>query len=317
MIDYQNAELSLKLQAELLSLSRTSLYYVSVPPTPEELYLKRRIDEIYTARPFYGSRKILAELRQEMVINRKTVQRHMREMGLAAIVPGPHLSKPAPEHRVFPYLLRGLAITAPNHVWGIDITYIRLRAGWLYLVAVLDWFSRYVLSWELDQTLEMPFVLSAVQRALMVATPTICNSDQGSHFTSPHYLDLLQAAQVQISMDGRGRALDNIFTERLWRTVKYEEVYLHEYDSPREARQGLASYFQFYNDERPHQALAYRPPAQVYFADQAAPTGTPAVDMWTTGTPPVAHISTAATTTVFISDSTKGNRTLAQPIFVS
>ncbi len=304
-------------QAALLSLNRSGLYYQPVPPSPEELYIKRRIDEIYTARPFYGSRKILVELRKEMVINRKAVQRHMGEMGLAAIVPGPHLSQPAPEHRVFPYLLRGLAITAPNHVWGIDITYIRLRAGWLYLVAVLDWFSRYVLSWELDQTLEMPFVLSAMQRALTVATPTICNSDQGSHFTSPHYLDRLQAAQVQISMDGRGRALDNIFTERLWRTVKYEEVYLHEYDSPREARQGLASYFQFYNQERPHQALAYRTPAEVYVAAQACPTATSAVDMWTTGTPPVAHISTAATTTVFIPDSTKGNRTLAQPIFVS
>ena len=162
MIDHAPAELSLKVQAELLSLSRASLYYVSVPPSPEEVYVKRRIDEIYTARPFYGSRKILVELRKEMVINRKTVQRHMRDMGLAAIVPGPHLSQPAPENRVFPYLLRGLKLTGPNHVWGIDITYIRLRAGWLYLVAVLDWYSRYVLSWELDQTLEMPFVVSAV-----------------------------------------------------------------------------------------------------------------------------------------------------------
>jgi putative transposase len=317
MTETSNTELSLKLQAELLTLSRASLYYVPVPPRPEELYIKRRIDEIYTARPFYGSRKILVELRKEMVINRKAVQRHMREMGLAAIVPGPHLSQPAPEHRVFPYLLRGLKLTGPNHVWGIDITYIRLRAGWLYLVAVLDWHSRYVLSWELDQTLEMPFVLSTVQQALSRATPTICNSDQGSHFTSPQYLDLLQAAQVQISMDGRGRALDNIFTERLWRTVKYEEVYLHEYDSPREARQGLTDYFQFYNQERPHQALAYRTPAQVYFADQADPTTRPAVEMWTTGTPPVAHISTAPTTTVWIPDSKKGNRTLAQPTFVS
>jgi putative transposase len=318
MIDRPPAELSLKWQAELLSLSRASLYYVPVPPSPEELYIKRRIDEIYTARPFYGSRKILVELRKELRINRKTVQRHMREMGLTAIVPGPSLSQPTPEHRVFPYLLRGLKLTGPNQVWGIDITYIRLRAGWLYLVAVLDWYSRYVLSWELDQTLEIPFVLSAVQRALTMATPTICNSDQGSHFTSPHYLDLLQAAQVQISMDGRGRALDNIFTERLWRTVKYEEVYLHEYDSPREARQSLVRYFQFYNQERPHQALAYRTPAQVYFVEKPSPAETTsAVDMWTTGTPPVAHISTAPTTTMFIPDSTKGNRTLAQPAFVS
>lgn len=269
MIERDPTELPLKTQADLLSLNRSSLYYAPVPPSAEEVYIKRRIDEIYTARPFYGSRKILAELRQEMVINRKAVQRHMRDMGLAAIYPGPHLSQPAPEHRVFPYLLRRLAITAPNQVWGIDITYIRLRGGWLYLVAVLDWFSRYVVSWELDQTLEMPFVLKTVARALAVATPTIWNSDQGSHFTSPQYLDVLQAAGVQISMDGRGRALDNIFTERLWRTVKYEEVYLHDYDSPREARQGLTHYFEFYCHDRPHQALNYRTPAQVYFTDPA------------------------------------------------
>jgi len=269
MIDRQEADLSLSTQAGLLSLNRSSLYYVPVPPTPAELSLKRRIDEIYTAQPFYGSRKITAVLRQELTVNRKTVQRHMREMGLAALVPGPILSQRAPEHRVFPYLLRGLAITRPNQVWGIDITYIRLRAGWLYLVAVLDWFSRYVLSWELDQTLAMPFVLAATHRALTVATPSIWNSDQGSHFTSPQYTDLLQAAGVQISMDGRGRALDNIFTERLWRTVKYEEVYLHDYDSPREARQNLARYFPFYNSQRPHQALGYLTPAAVYFAGRA------------------------------------------------
>jgi putative transposase len=158
-------------------------------------------------------------------------------------------------------------VTAPNHVWGIDITYIRLRGGWLYLVAVLDWFSRYVISWELDQTLEMPFVLTAVQSALQIAVPRIWNSDQGSHFTSPQYIERLQAAQVQISMDGRGRALDNIFVERLWRTVKYEEVYLQEYDSPREARLRLTRYFLFYNTQRLHQSLDYRTPAQVYFAN--------------------------------------------------
>ena len=269
MVDYPNRELPLTTQADLLSLSRSSLYYVPVPPTPDELYLKRRIDEIFTQHPFYGSRKIQAVLRQERPITRKTVQRHMQEMGLAAICPGPNLSKPAPEHLVFPYLLRRLTVTDPNHVWGIDITYIRLRGGWLYLVAVLDWFSRYVLSWELDQTLEMPFVLTAVESALTLASPRIWNSDQGSHFTSRQYLDRLQAAHVQISMDGRGRALDNIFTERLWRTLKYEEVYLHDYQSPREARLGLTHYFQFYNYERPHQSLGYRTPAQVYFADKA------------------------------------------------
>ncbi len=251
----------LKLQAKLLSLNRSGLYYQPVPPSPEEVALKHRIDEVYTAHPFYGSRKIAALLR----VNRKAIQRHMREMGIAGICPGRNLSKNSLEHRIFPYLLRQVQATQPNHIWGIDLTYIRLRAGWMYLVAVLDWFSRYVVSWELDQTMEVALVLAAVERALAQATPEIWNSDQGSQFTSIEYIHRLQAANVQISMDGRGRALDNIFTERLWRTVKYEEVYLHDYASPREARQGLATYFRFYNYERPHQALAYQSPAEVYF----------------------------------------------------
>ncbi len=261
MLERDSSELTLKTQCELLTLNRTSLYYQAVPPSPEEIALKHRIDELYTAHPFYGSRKIAALLGY----NRKAIQRHMREMGIAGICPRPNLSKNSAEHRVFPYLLRGLTVERPNQVWGIDITYIRLLAGWLYLVAVLDWFSRYVLSWELDQTMEVAFVLAAVERALAQATPEIWNSDQGSQFTSPQYTERLLAAGVQISMDGRGRALDNIFTERLWRTVKYEEVYLHDYASPREARHGLATYFQFYNHERPHQALDYRTPAELYF----------------------------------------------------
>jgi len=165
----------------------------------------------------------------------------------------------------YPYLLRDLRSGWPNHIWGIDIIYIRLAGGWMYLVAVLDWFSRYVLAWELDQTLEMPFALSAVDRALSRAKPVICNSDQGSHFTSLQYLERLQAKSVQISMDGKGRALDNIFTERLWRTVKYEEVYLRDYEDPRAVRKGLSGYFEFYNQGRLHQALNYRMPAQIYF----------------------------------------------------
>ncbi len=272
MVERENTELSLSIQAELLGLSRSSLYYVPVPPSPEELHIKRRIDEIYTAHPFYGSRKILAVLRREMSINRKAVQRHMREMGLAAIHPGPNLSRRAQQHAIFPYLLRGLAITRLNQVWGIDITYIRLRGGWMYLVAVLDWFSRYVVSWSLDQSLAMGFVLEAVRNALAQATPVIWNSDQGSHFTSPQYTDLLLAANVQISMAGRGRALDNVFTERLWRSVKYEEVYLHDYASPRQARAGLTRYFHFYNHERPHQALGYQTPTEVYFQKGAHST---------------------------------------------
>jgi putative transposase len=200
-----------------------------------------------------------------VLVNRKAVMRHMHEMGLAAIYPGPNLSKRAQQAAVYPYLLRGVEASSPNHVWGLDITYIRLRHGWLYLVAVLDWYSRYVLSWELDQTMQTAFVIEALRRALAQARPRICNSDQGSQFTSASYLELLKAHEVQISMDGRGRALDNIFTERLWRTIKYEEVYLKDYSSPREARQSLADYLQFYNERRIHQALEYRTPAELYF----------------------------------------------------
>jgi putative transposase len=271
MLEHRSQELSLKAQAELLGLSRSHLYYCPLPPSPEEVAIKHRIDEIYTRWPFYGSRRITVILNQEEIaVSRPTVQSYMREMGISGIAPGPNTSKPAPEHTIYPYLLRRVSAGYANHVWGIDITYIRLRGGWMYLVAILDWFSRFVVAWEVDQTLELPFVLNAVDRALAQATPTIWNSDQGSHFTSSQYLDRLLLANVQISMDGRGRAIDNIFTERLWRSVKYEEVYLNDYASPREARHGLARYFQFYNFERPHQALGYQTPARVYAAkDQA------------------------------------------------
>lgn len=266
LLDWDHPDLPLKTQADLLGLNRSSLYYKPVRPSPEELALKNRIDEIYTERPFYGSRRITAQLRREgFVINRKAVQRHMREMGIAGISPGPNLSKRNSEHRTYPYLLRGLTIDHPNHVWGVDITYIRLQRGWLYLVAIMDWYSRYVVSWELDQSLEITFVLAAVRQALELATPVILNSDQGSQFTSPQYIELLQQAQIQISMDGKGRATDNIFTERLWRSLKYEEVYLHEYTSPRQARQGIDNYINFYNYERVHQSLDYQTPAEVYF----------------------------------------------------
>jgi putative transposase len=269
LLERASPDVPLKSQADLLSLSRSSLYYKPVGPSAEEIAAKHRIDEIYTAHPYYGSRRITAVLRQEMLISRPTVQRYMRQMGIAGICPGPNLSKRSAEHKLYPYLLRNVGINRPNQVWGIDITYIRLQGGWMYLVAILDWFSRYVVNWELDQSLELPFVLRAVDRALGQARPDIWNSDQGSHFTSPHYTQRLLAANVQISMDGRGRALDNIFTERLWRTIKYEEVYLKDYANPREARQGLGQYLTFYNHERPHQALDYRTPAQVYLQVQA------------------------------------------------
>ena len=265
MLEAEPTELSLKMQAELLSISRSSLYYWPRRPTAEEVAIKHRIDEIYTRYPFYGSRRMTVVLNQEDIpVSRPTVQSYMREMGITGIAPGPNTSQPALEHKIYPYLLRQVTASYPNHVWGIDITYVRLHGGWMYLVAILDWFSRFVVGWELDQTLELPFVLKTVDEALQHATPTIWNSDQGSHFTSLQYLDRLLAAHVQISMDGRGRAADNIFTERLWRSLKYEEVYLNDYTSPREARLGLSRYFHFYNYERPHQALDYQTPAQVY-----------------------------------------------------
>ena len=259
-------EVSVVTQCELLSVHRSGVYYAPRPVDKRDLHIQRRIDELYTACPFYGVRKITAQLRADgLLVNHKAVARHMQMMGLRAIYPGPNLSKRARQHAVYPYLLRGLTIERPNQVWGVDITYIRLRSGWMYLFAVLDWYSRFVVSWTLDLTLEMGFVLEAMRSALAIATPSICNSDQGSHFTSPQYIGLFQDTPVHISMDGKGRALDNIFTERLWRTVKYEEVYLKDYASPREARSGLSAYLDFYNHRRLHQALDYQTPAQIYF----------------------------------------------------
>ena len=259
-------EVSVVTQCELLSVHRSGVYYAPRPVDKRDLHIQQRIDELYTAYPFYGVRKITAQLRADgLLVNHKAVARHMQMMGLRAIYPGPNLSKRARQHTVYPYLLRGLTIERPNQVWGVDITYIRLRSGWMYLFAVLDWYSRFVVSWTLDLTLEIGFVLEAMRSALATATPSICNSDQGSHFTSPQYIGLFQDTPVHISMDGKGRALDNIFTERLWRTVKYEEVYLKDYASPREARSSLSAYLDFYNHRRLHQALDYQTPAQIYF----------------------------------------------------
>jgi len=230
MLEKDNPHVSLRTQAGLLGISYSSLFYQPRPPTQREISIKRRIDEVYTAWPFYGrkstyhlgSRRITAVLRSEFQVSRPTVQAYMRAMGIAGIAPGPNTSKPAPEHQIFPYLLRSITANHPNHIWGIDnalrpfrVTYIRLESGWLYLVAVLDWYSRCILSWALSQTLELDFVLTAVDQALLQAVPEIWNSDQGSHFTSPRYIERLQNAGVKISMDGRGRARDNIFTERL------------------------------------------------------------------------------------------------------
>lgn len=272
MVERGSAEVSLVEQACLLSVSRSSLYYTPRPPSDREVWIKHRIDALYTEHPYYGARRMAQTLQQEGVFaDRKTMRAYMQEMGLEAVYPKPDLSRPHPEHQVFPYLLRGLKVAYPNHVWGVDITYIRLQRGWMYLVAILDWYSRYVVSWELDQTLEIGFVLACLDRALERAVPAICNSDQGSHFTSPRFVKRLLNRQAQVSMDGRGRAMDNIFTERLWRSVKYEEVYLKDYETPRQARAGLTGYLSFYNNKRPHQSLGYRTPAEVYFANPQEP----------------------------------------------
>lgn len=263
----EESELALSIQAQLLQVSRSSFYYKKAEPSEWEIELKRRIDLIYTDFPFYGSRRIKYQLGQSgFTVNRRTVQRYMREMGLEAIAPGPNLSKRNLAHKVYPYLLRNVEASYPNHVWGIDITYLPLRKSWAYLVAVIDWHSRYVVSWEVSETLEQPFVTRAVERALRASQPTIFNSDQGSHFTSPQYTKLVEAAGSKVSMDGKGRALDNIFTERLWRSLKWENVYLADYATTLEAETGLRDYFDFYNNRRPHQSLSYQTPAQIYFA---------------------------------------------------
>ena len=269
MVEWEEAELSVKTQAELLDLNRSSLYYKPVPPSEEEIAIKHKIDKIYTAYPFMGSRRIVVMLKREGVqINRKAVKRHMQEMCIQGIHPGPNLSKRNLQHLIYPYLLRGLVVEHSNQVWAIDITYIRLKSGWMYLVAIIDLFSRYVIAWDLDQSLEIDFVLRTVETALSKGKPEIINSDQGSHFTSPQYIEQLKAAGVKISMDGRGRAKDNIFIERLWRSLKYEDVYIKDYATPREARKGINNWLNFYNDYRPHQSLDYQTPTGVYFQNK-------------------------------------------------
>ena len=250
------------IQAELLGISRNSLYYQPKPVDPETLVVMNRIDELYTKRPFYGSRKIARDLGY----NRKRIQRLMREMGIEAIYQKPNLSKNNIPHPVYPYLLKGIVAAHPNHIWGTDITYIRMHQGFLYLTAYLDWFSRFVLSWRLSTTLEIEFVLDAAEEALYkYNAPDIENSDQGTHYTSERHIQLFTGKGTKVSMDGRGRAMDNIFTERLWRSVKYEEVYLKDYATVLEAKEEIGDYFKFYNYERKHQSLNYQTPAGIYF----------------------------------------------------
>ena len=266
MIEPRHEQLSVRQQCELLGLNRSSYYYEPATESPLNLDLMRLLDEQYMRTPFYGWPRMTAYLRsQGYQVNHKRVQRLMQKMGIQAIYPKPRLSKPNPEHKVYPYLLRGLAITRPNQVWSSDITYIPLRNGFMYLAAVIDWYSRYVLAWRLSNTLDGTFCIQLLQDALQLGRPEIFNTDQGTQFTATAFTTVLEQANIQISMDGKGRALDNIFIERLWRTVKYEEVYLNDYSSVPLGRTRLGDYFPFYNTERPHQALAYRTPAEVYF----------------------------------------------------
>lgn len=258
--------MSVRRQCELLGLNRSSLYYEPATETAANLRLMRRIDEQYTAYPFYGSRQMTRWLQaQGEVVNRKRVQRLMQVMGLEAIYPKPKLSLVGRGHRIFPYLLRDVRIERADQVWGTDITYIPLATGFMYLAAVIDWYSRYVVSWRLSNTLEGTFCLEMLDEALGRGRPEVFNTDQGSQFTAEAFTGKLLSVGVAVSMDGRGRCLDNGFVERLWRTVKYEDVYLRCYETVPELAQGLERYFGFYNEERLHQALAYRTPADVYW----------------------------------------------------
>jgi putative transposase len=265
-IETKDSGLSVVRQCVLAGLARSSYYYAPAGESPENLKLMRAIDRIYLNRPYYGSPRMTDELREHgWLVNEKRVARLMQLMSIQAVVPGPHTSRPHPEHRIYPYLLRERQIQTPNEVWCADITYLPMRHGYLYLVAVMDWFSRYVLAWELSNSLETAFCAQALKRALARATPLIFNTDQGAQFTSEDFTGRLKNAGVQISMDGKGRALDNIFVERLWRTVKYEEVYLRDYADGKEAWKSLRRYFRFYNTERWHQGLEHQTPDDVYF----------------------------------------------------
>ena len=254
-------------QCELLNLNRSTYYYSPQAESEYNLHLMRLIDEQYTKTPFYGSPKMTVFLRElGHPVNHKRVERLRATMGLQAIAPRKSLSTPAPGHKIYPYLLRNVPIVRVDQVWSCDITYIPMAQGFVYLIAVIDWFSRYVLSWSVSITLEVDFCVEALQAALQQNHPTLFNTDQGSQFTSEAFTRCLLEADIAISMDGRGRALDNIFVERLWRSVKYEEVYLKAYASVAEAIAGLGAYFRFYNEERYHQSLRYCTPAAVYFA---------------------------------------------------
>ena len=265
MVDRQHPSLSLVRQCKLLDISRSGLYYQPKGISEEDLTLMKLIDGQYLAAPFYGTRKMATWLKnQGYEVNRKRVRRLMRIMGIKAIYQRPRTSTPAPGHRIYSYLLGGMKTTRPNQVWAADITYIPMARGFLYLVAIMDWYSRYVLSWRLSNTLDAAFCIEALEEALRKERPEIFNTDQGSQFTSDSFTRILEQHGIRISMDGKGSYSDNLFVERLWRTVKYEEVYLKAYQDGRDAKISLGEYFRFYNSERPHQTLGYRTPAEVF-----------------------------------------------------
>ena len=265
MIEIDHPHLSIRRQCDLIGLHRGTFYYTPASETPLNLELMRHIDEEYTRHPFYGSPKMTTYLqRLGYAINHKRVERLMKKMGLRALCPSPQTSQPRKEHKIYPYLLGGLTIDHPLQVFSSDITYIRMRQGFMYLVAILDWFSRYVVSWQLSNSLDTDFCLQALHRALQVGTPELFNTDQGSQFTSLAFTGCLEDADIRISMDGRGRCFDNIFVERLWRSVKYEDIYLREYETVAALERGLEAYFLFYNHQRPHQSLENRVPAEVF-----------------------------------------------------
>jgi putative transposase len=281
LLDRNHGQLSIRRQCALLSVARSGVYRPPRPANDNDLALTRRIDELFTAWPFLGSRRLTTLLRSAgHALNRKRVQRLMRKMGIAALGPKPRTTTPAPGHKIYPYLLRDLVVDRPNQVWAADITYIPIGRGFLYLVAVMDWASRAVLSWRLSNTMEASFCVAALEEALArFGKPEIFNTDQGSQFTSAAFTGTLAAAGIRISMDGRGRWMDNVFIERLWRSLKHEDIYLKGYADGREARAGIGAWIAFYNSQRPHQALANRTPMAIWRVGTTGTLGDRAVDM--------------------------------------
>jgi putative transposase len=281
LVDRDHRQPSIRRQCALLGVARSGIYRPPTPANDGDLAVMRRLDELFTAWPFLGSRRMVAMLRAEgHAVNRKRAQRLMRRMGIAALGPKPRTTKPAPGHKIFPYLLRNLVVERPNQVWAADITYVPIGRGFLYLVAVIDWASRAVLAWRLSNTMDVSFCVAALEEALArFGKPGIFNTDQGSQFTSAAFTGTLAQAGVRISMDGRGRWLDNVFIERLWRSLKYEDIYLKGYADGREAKAGIGAWFAFYNARRPHQALGNRTPMQVWRDGTTGALGDAAVDM--------------------------------------